>query len=955
MKAQSRLQANWIWRRQDAYNPYNQTIIARKTVSLGSVARAAIKIAADGQYRLFINGEWVNDGPCRSWPEHFQYDEMDVTTYLKDGQNELRVIARHWSVGTFHAVPKQAGLLAQLEVESADGRAVFVVTDDTWEVSEARAWRQDVPKVSIQMEPQEYYDARLEETLRFERAAMLYPAEGGPWQDLHARDVALLTREPRSFRSFLGANLVQRQNDLNFCVPTARLVNPGAIEANTRVSNACGMCTLLEVNEDCEVVFHLEGFLLSIDGISHEDGRCRLAVGRHLALAFATDLYGYLKERTVRILMPPATLRLINPLQPGYVNPWCWLPFPELAGVKDDLDWPNNWGKGEMDPPASIYHERVTALMQMVTDEASFHRHFDGTAICLAPERMFVADTHWPFLTRTAIGEAGPLVRNPGGLMYDNGEMTVVHPHPTCDVELVYDLGEQVCGYYQLELIAGVGVEADLYGVEYIDPQGRIQHTWGNRNGLRYMTKAGVNRFTSLKRRSGRYLFITLRRQTAPVHLRLARLIESTYPVNRTAEFNCSDPNLERIWRISARTLQLCMEDTFTDCPLYEQTLWVGDARNEALYAYTTFGATDIARRFILLAAQSLERYPIVGCQVPSSWDCLLPAWSFLWGLAVWEYYFYTGDRAFLTETWPWVIRNLQGTEAHLDTRGLFSGAYWNMFDWTDIDHGHQTVLHNSMFAVAAVSAALKLANVIDDQTHMAWLIELRRRLIAGINGLWDPEHGSYPDSVHEDGTISASASQHTSFLAVLYDIADAEIEARAIESMLRPPAGMVRVGSPFAMMYFYEALEKIGRPDEIIRSIRESYLPMLEAGATTVWEVFPTSADRPQGFPTRSHCHAWSAAPLYFLDRIVLGLRQTAPGGEEFEISPYLYGLTWAKGAIASARGPVSVAWRVDGQVLRIEARVPEGVQAHFVPNKTHTDLRVELDIKASRAGLSE
>ena len=38
-----------------------------------------------------------------------------------------------------------------------------------------------------------------------------------------------------------------------------------------------------------------------------------------------------------------------------------------------------------------------------------------------------------------------------------------------------------------------------------------MQHTGDNHNGLRYITRAGLNRFTSLKRRAGRYLFLTLR------------------------------------------------------------------------------------------------------------------------------------------------------------------------------------------------------------------------------------------------------------------------------------------------------------------------------------------------------------------------------------------------------------------------------------------------------------
>ena len=82
--------AKWIWKKQRNYVAYNQTILARKTFTVGSVEGAKIRITADSTYRLYVNGEWVNDGPGRSWPEHFKYDEIDVASYVRKGDNEIR-------------------------------------------------------------------------------------------------------------------------------------------------------------------------------------------------------------------------------------------------------------------------------------------------------------------------------------------------------------------------------------------------------------------------------------------------------------------------------------------------------------------------------------------------------------------------------------------------------------------------------------------------------------------------------------------------------------------------------------------------------------------------------------------------------------------------------------------------------------------------------------------------
>ncbi|MGC9347411.1 MAG: family 78 glycoside hydrolase catalytic domain, partial [Anaerolineae bacterium] len=731
--------ANWIWSASEDRRAYNQTIVTWKTFNVDELRSAVLSITADSAYRLFINDAWVGDGPARAWPEHYQYDRLDVTSYLHAGENQIRVIAKFWGTGTFHQVPQQPGLLVQLDLDPDTEDARTIVSDESWQVAEARAWAPNTPKISIQMAPQELYDARLEDNLAFEPASVLFEAEAGPWADLHPRDVPMLTKTPVTFRAFREANVVRRRRDLHLCIPTARLAHPGLIEANHNVIQAGGIATILQLEEDALLQIGTDGLKIWIDGEAKSNGAWALSAGEHPVLAFVSDAVGHQKEKTLHVADPPGSMKLINPLATDDENPWCWIAFPDYAYAENDLRRPNHGYTEELDQKLQAYLESIEELGQSVKEAATFKAVLGERAQCLPTDRMFVRDTHWRFLTREPVADARGLVGNPSGLIYDNAEVTVIHPSDEGDVELVYDLGEQVVGYYDLELVAEAGVKIDIYGVEYIAPDGRIQHTRGNRNGVRYITREGVNRFTSTRRRSGRYLFVTLRDQTEPVAIRKLQVIAATYPINAVGDFRCSDGQLTRIWEISARTLKLCMEDTFTDCPLYEQTLWVGDARNESVFAYPVFDATDIGARCIKLAGQSLERYPIVGCQVPSSWDVLLPAWSFLWGISVWDYYEYTGDDAFLAEAWPWVKQNLRGAAELRDPEtGLFKGPFWNMFDWSGIDDNHEIVLHNSMLMVGAINAARRCAEVLGDQRALPWLHELREALCASINRLWD-------------------------------------------------------------------------------------------------------------------------------------------------------------------------------------------------------------------------
>ena len=941
-------QAKWIWAHR-SNEAYNQTIVAKRSFSLTEIKQAKISIFADSFYRLFINGQWVCDGPGRCWPNHAQYDKIDISCYLKKGYNEIFCIARHYGIGDFHGVYQRPGLLVQVDVQQSGRTRKTIVSNRRWLTAVADAWVNRTPKVSIQMEPAELYDARLERTLSFRPAVEIAAAADGPWKGFKPRDVALLNRKPFAFKRFVAANTVACQQEV-FCVPAVRLCHSGVVNSNCSVSAACAMAAELTLKKKSVVRFDVLGWRVSVNGKCAKNNEFALNAGRHFIFAAAPRAATmHIQDKTLAI-NSDVPYRLSNPLDAAYDNPWAFVKFDAYQFNEMDMYWPSlPVANPRISNLESAYAAYIEDLFKKLKDKAAFLSHLGKDAVKLPRKKMFVEDTVWAFQHRRTL-PAAAVITQPSACLSDDPQTTTIHPASGADVELVYDLGEQNLGYWQIDLTAEPGVIVDMFAVEHIFDDGRPQHTLLNRNGFRYITKAGRNTFTSLKIRSGRYVFLTFRNMTAPVHLHRIGMLESTYPVENKAFFQCSDANLERIWDISERTVKLCMTDTYLDCPLYEQTLWVGDARNESLFGYLLFGAEDIAARCIRLAAESLERYPMVGCQVPSSWDCLLPAWSFLWGLSVWEYYWQTGDKKFLKTYWPAITKNLNGAFAHLNEQGLFSGPYWNMFDWTPIDQNQKTVLHNSMLMVGAIDAGIRCAEVLGHRQQAAAWKRARRRLAADINRLWDDRKKAYPDSILEDGSISPSISQHTSFLALLYDAAKPDIEPHLRRNILHPSDKMVRVGSPFAVFYLYQSLEKLGMYDAIFDSIRDNYLPMLRAGATTVWECFPhnnLTEDITDGGPTRSHCHAWSAAPVYFITRLTLGIQQTAAGGRSYTISPWVNGLEWAKGTVMTTNGPLCVHWRREGKTLYIDYKAPNDAALKFAKNASHQKLRIVVNGK--------
>jgi hypothetical protein len=142
---------------------------------------------------------------------------------------------------------------------------------------------------------------------------------------------------------------------------------------------------------------------------------------------------------------------------------------------------------------------------------------------------------------------------------------------------------------------------------------------------------------------------------------------------------------------------------------------------------------------------------------------------------------------------------------------------------------------------------------------------------------------------------------------------------------------------------FHYEALAKLGRIEAMLEDMRVNYGAMLAYGATTCWEMYPnyTALRANPTFLTRSHCHAWSAGPLYFLGAHVLGVRPLAPGWTQVAVEPHPAGLRWTNGSVPlPGEGSIDVAWRVepDGKTMHlivsapsdvvIDARLPDGYQ---------------------------
>lgn len=152
----------------EAMGPLRQpaALLRHEFVVAHDVRRARIYVTALGSYRLFLNGQRVGQDALTpdftDYRKRVLYQTYDVTSLLAHGTNALGAILGDgwygspltWTGRRFF--PDTRGLLAQIEIEYADGSHQTLTTDASWKTAPS-------PIVDSSIYGGEVYDARLEQ------------------------------------------------------------------------------------------------------------------------------------------------------------------------------------------------------------------------------------------------------------------------------------------------------------------------------------------------------------------------------------------------------------------------------------------------------------------------------------------------------------------------------------------------------------------------------------------------------------------------------------------------------------------------------------------------------------------------------------------------------------------------------------------------------------------------
>lgn len=122
----------------------NVHMLVRKSFDLPcKVSAASLYGTADDYYHLYLNGQFVGQGPAPGWPFHYNVNTWDIADHLVAGRNVIAVhvyyqglVNRVWCSGDY-----RQGMFAEIHATMAGGESLRVASDETWRIKVSPAYK----------------------------------------------------------------------------------------------------------------------------------------------------------------------------------------------------------------------------------------------------------------------------------------------------------------------------------------------------------------------------------------------------------------------------------------------------------------------------------------------------------------------------------------------------------------------------------------------------------------------------------------------------------------------------------------------------------------------------------------------------------------------------------------------------------------------------------------------
>ncbi len=399
--------------------------------------------------------------------------------------------------------------------------------------------------------------------------------------------------------------------------------------------------------------------------------------------------------------------------------------------------------------------------------------------------------------------------------------------------------------------------------------------------------------------------------------------------LEQTGSFECSDPDVNRLWRNILWGQRGNFVDIPTDCPQRDERLgWTGDAQ---VFAPTAACNMDVSAFFTKwLADLSCEQTAQKGVphMVPDLFDAAgAAAWGDAATVIPWVMYMCYGDRRLLERQYP----SMKGWVDYIRSRSrgfLWQGDF-QYGDWLGMDREGDSWTGATDPDLVATACFARCAHIV---SLAAQELGKRQEALEYRKLNTDIKRAFRREYVTAGGRV-VSDTQTACTLALSFDLVrrqDREkVLARLCENLERHGRHMVTgfVGTPLLC----PCLTENGRHDLAAALLMQrdypSWLYEVKMGATTVWERW--NGIKPDGsFETadmNSFNHYAYGSVGQWLYQNVAGITPLAPGYAVIGMKPMpTDGLSQARACIKTPYGQTECGWQRTQDGIRLACRVP-------------------------------
>ena len=399
------------------------------------------------------------------------------------------------------------------------------------------------------------------------------------------------------------------------------------------------------------------------------------------------------------------------------------------------------------------------------------------------------------------------------------------------------------------------------------------------------------------------------------------------YPCAEKGGFECSDPELNKLYDMGKWAVKICKQSIELDSPLHQENLGcTGDYMISSLMNYFTYQDADVTRFDIVRTADYLKM---------NGGRMFHTTYSMLWIQMMYDYYMFTGDESIFADTVRALDILMERFNGYVGENGLVDNPPDYMFvDWLIADgismHHPPKALGQGVlngFYYGGLLNAAEIAGIMGNDEKKELYLNRAKKLKKAFNDiLYDKEKKLYFDGINDKYDTNEFLPQnvdkryfswHTNSLAVLYGLCEEGSGADIMERILNDMS--LINPQPYFMHFVLEAIYKAGLFEKYGLNQIGRWKPMTEfpKGLQEGWYDFSG-----YGF---DYSHVWAGTPTYQLPSKLSGLKIRKAGFKEISLNPDLYGLEYADIKIPTPYGNIEISMK---KGKKTDIKIPEGIK---------------------------